>query len=140
MLSSVHSYSQVAKVDLVNYQKKFDRIDTSIFFDQYLEVSNYVFGGIRSIVITAKRKDIPEIKSSFYIDSLKHYFRSGHVKRIQTYDSIGTPLTISVYERSGHLKYHCDITYDGTYPFDESKSSDLKYNIQRYKNGILVDD
>lgn len=136
--SSVFSQSN-NNVEKEKYKKKYEQIDTTIYFDKYLEISNYIFGGIHTIGITVK-KELQGKKVSFYLDSLKHFYRNGQLKRIQVSDSLGTPILIREYNKNNELIQEMNFNYTESIPFLLSPNPiyTLKCYMKKYKNGILI--
>jgi antitoxin component YwqK of YwqJK toxin-antitoxin module len=128
-------FSQSDSFEKERYQRKYEQIDTTVYFDRYLEISNYIFGGIHSIGITVKR-NIQGKKVSFYLDSLKHFHKNGELKRIQVYDPKGVPKYTHEFDKQGNLIMKCEYSYKGAIPFllNNNAYEQLECYIREYKN------
>ena len=77
---------------------------------------------------------------SYYADSLKEFHRNGILKRIEFYDSIGTPLSFQVFDKQCRLLEEREVNYPAEEPFHLNKKADniLECYVKKYKKGILI--
>ena len=136
LFSQPHKHSFIEE----QYRKRFEQLETTVYYNVDLEVSKYLSGRLRDICIGVSR-DVEGIKVNFFLDSLMYFHKNGHLKFIQASDSIGTPTFTRMYDKKGNLTNECKFTYKGTIPYQPTKKASneaLECYGKKYKNGILI--
>ena len=122
------------------YRKRYEQLDTTVYYNRVLEIGKYRSDNLYSISIGVSR-DVESIKVTFFLDSLIHFHKNGYLKFIQASDSIGTPTFTRMFDKNGQLSRECNFTYTGVIPYlptDKVSNKALECYGKKYKNGILI--
>jgi len=122
------------------YRKRYELLDTTVFFYKVLEIGKFRSGNLYSVAIPVRR-DVEGKTVTFFLDSLMYFHKSGHLKFIQASDSIGTPTFTRMYDKNGNLARECKFNYTGVIPYqptDKASNKVLECYGKKYKGGILL--
>jgi hypothetical protein len=121
------------------YREKFESLDRNLYMNPYLEISNYIFGGIRSIGILVSKEIQGEVVT-YYLDSIKRYHRNGKLKFLQVDNSEGEPIYSMTFDRRGNVLMKCQYSYKGTTPFllNANSHNELECYMIRYSKGQRI--